>query len=220
MTRRLTLLLTLSLILARGQTARAEPIAITAGYMFVGPSIDDSFMWAAGNGFSFTVLDTFPPTQRCSITAPCAPGDLVNLSETDRAWDDVFGVIDIDGRSEDFISANLLFDITAGDVILDEEFSYSPTEATYSFLGRLKGTTLSGVPFDREVMGRGSADALLSLDRFEYGHLNVEYRFASAEPVPEPATFLLLGSGLLGIVLRRRQRAARAAAHVGATHEV
>ena len=36
---------------------------------------------------------------------------------------------------------------------------------------------------------------------------NVRYDFSDASAVPEPATLVLVGSGIVGCLLRRRQRA-------------
>ncbi|HSL21045.1 MAG TPA: PEP-CTERM sorting domain-containing protein [Vicinamibacterales bacterium] len=66
--------------------------------------------------------------------------------------------------------------------------------------------------FAREFVGRGrlsvNYEAATRPGHFGFEDSKIPYEFFDAEPIPEPATFLLLGSGLAAGVLRRRRRSA------------
>lgn len=60
--------------------------------------------------------------------------------------------------------------------------------------------------FTRALVGSGTA-ALFFVHHFgeEVNATQTRYDFASSEPVPEPTTLLLLGSGAAAITARRRR---------------
>ena len=61
-----------------------------------------------------------------------------------------------------------------------------------------------------DLRGSGTATVLLFGDPGAgvpvWAVRSAEYRFADQAPIPEPASFVLLGSGLIGVAVRRRRR--------------
>jgi hypothetical protein len=84
--------------------------------------------------------------------------------------------------------------------------------APFTFAGDVTGFRRvneqpSGDPlFILDLTGRGRATLFLSrLDESNYQFLEMQYRFQSPAPIPEPATLMLVGGGLAGLWVRRRR---------------
>lgn len=82
--------------------------------------------------------------------------------------------------------------------------SATPTPFFFSGHFRIVDESRTVVLFDDVLFGAGMASW-----RFAPGtaHVSeVRYEFSDAAPTPEPATLVLLGSGIAGVVLRQRRR--------------
>jgi hypothetical protein len=102
--------------------------------------------------------------------------------------------------------------ITLPVVVSSRELSL---QTPFTLTGMLRATSLSGAPvFNGTVVGAGSLSVLLREDgpsndptgRFFLDDATFTFAAPVGAATPEPATLLLLASGLLGVVRRRNVR--------------
>ena len=209
---------------------RADPIEVTSGVMHIAWDDPSAFQFSAEGGFSLSGLFlrvASSPQQVCFLG--CLPGATINLSSTVGGGSgfglgtatsaNVNGVVYVPHPAGAVsLAGDFLF--TAGDVVLPpmtgEPFGRVGVTAPFVFEGRVagfaSGVDISGIPlFD--VMLRGQGTAELNVSRSPdgvYRFPEVTYTFAaSPDPIPEPATLILLGSGMAMLGARRVRRRCR-----------
>lgn len=204
-------------IVLSGSVAFAEPIRVVrSGDVYTG-NYDTGFN-LSGTDFSFMVSQWLDPIVNCG---PCTPGAVLDLSTTlaVRDWD--AGRATLDGRTYESVYYDGSFSFDAGSVIVpdmppgqsgpDGE-GLSRLFTTFTFTGTLAGfadPSLTGTPlFSAPLTGGGLVAVAFSNYPPESGIrvLQLDYHLAAAEPIPEPGSLLLFGSGAAWIAARWRKR--------------
>lgn len=203
-------------VMALPGAALADPISLTSGGLFISRQNEGDVDFASDSDFRLrgtlwsSVSEDGPyyPPYFCGGEGCSGP---VNLSMSDSlTWPPPFtpvpGVLgSFTTGGEEYWLDTFAFDIEAGDIL-------TPTNGTaftwFRLTGSATGTTLGGASATIAFAGGGRASSFWTGNN---GWLATEYRFGETAPVPEPATMLLLGSGLAGIAGARKRLARRRA---------
>ena len=202
------------------RTATADPIQITSGSLVLTTRGGVIHL----EGERGLVLDARgdgrAAIMECGPIAPCAPGSTVTLN---AGWvgSDIGGLATIDdqtfplglgtqttGALAAIFSGSILMPAFSGD-------EFVSALAPFTFFGRLSYPAPFGTvppsPVDLTGQGTATLDLAWVSGSGSWHVRGATYAFETldVEPIPEPTTLILVGSGIAALVGRRRSRRGR-----------
>lgn len=181
---------------------------------------EGDFFLLGGDGFQFYhpgSWATFVPRIFASSCTFCAPGQIVNPSfitpgapETEvPILEAGLGRATIRGTTYEGVSYTGWLDIDAGSFVFPElDTDFFSVQVPFTLNGFLRGFSGGSEIFAGSLTGSGIASLPYFPSRgvyeWEEGRLNYVFGEMPAAATPEPATMLLLGTGLAGLIARRR----------------
>lgn len=196
--------------------ARADPLVVTGGSGSATNSLGGPFT-LIGEGFTLN-----GGTHQGTFAFPALAGQTVNLGSFNLGLDISGGPAVIGGVTYERLVYQGFLRFSAPFVVPDAADALFVITTPFTFTGLLQGCTdplgainncpAGSVVFNSELTGQGLATAVLSSITLEdgtrvYSLRGVRYDFAAQ--TPEPATVLLLASGLAGVGAAARRKRKR-----------
>ena len=206
---RLSAVLLVASALFAPSNSEADPLVVTGGGYR--PDFEGHLYQVVGEGFDLRQGELlFFPVVTMDLCAPCFAGDMLDFSARfDGTAGFGSGSGTIAGTTYPVLTYQGWFDFRADPIVFPAAEREVLLSAPFMFTGSLRAFVEGREVFAHSLIGRGSANALY-YGNSEMGMFPEDtdpgYRF---DPVPEPATLLLVTSGALGITARVRWRRRR-----------
>lgn len=194
-------------------TAVADPVVVTGGFVFVS-GLHGPVYSLVGNNFAVTGgAGDFGATGP-ALCSPCVAGQLIPLNSLYIGRSLGMGTATVDGSFFGDVIFRGEFNLTGDPFLIPDTTSALTLTAPFSFAGVLVGCP-RGDPdcptplFTTQLTGSGLATVNLSVifdfqGRPLFEFVNVNYAFN--QNIPEPASILLLVSGLAALGVKKLKR--------------
>ena len=194
-------------------TTIADPVVVTSGFVFVSGMHGPLYV-LVGNNFAVTGGAGDHGATGPGLCAPCVSGAVIPLNSTYVGRSLGMGTAIVDGSFFPDVIFRGEFNLTGDPFVLPDSTSPVTLTATFSFSGLLVGCP-RGDPdcrtpmFSTQLTGSGLAiiDLNVTFDfqgRPLFEFVSVNYTFN--QNIPEPASLLLLVSGLAALGIKRLKR--------------
>lgn len=195
--------------------AAADTIRISSGALiFTTPPLGPISVELAGEGFTFSGSTVpfsiwFSPYESCTVPA-CVAGSTLDLRTAGAASTYRSATVTYQGVTYNNLTGiNNTSDIYTewtGSVVFPQGFTGGTLTAPFAFSGTFR-------PSDTYIDLSGSGTATLTFGPYNplvnphaFATQTVRFDFADVAPTPEPASMLLVATGLAALAARRRRR--------------